>query len=89
MFSDLDTYKNWWLVIDGEDVDLCTEDPGKDVDLYLASDLRTMIEVWQGDTPLRDALGEERILATGARPLLRSLPDWFALCKYADVKSME
>jgi DNA-binding HxlR family transcriptional regulator len=89
MFSDLDKYKNWWLVIDGEDVDLCTEDPGKDVDLYLASDLRTMIEVWQGDTPLRDVLGDERILATGAQPLLRSLPDWFALCKYADVKSME
>jgi DNA-binding HxlR family transcriptional regulator len=89
MFSDLDKYKNWWLVIDGEDVDLCTEDPGKDVDLYLASDLRTMIEVWQGDTPLRDVLGDERILATGAQPLLRSLPDWFALCKDADVKSME
>ncbi len=88
MFADLDKHKNWWLVIDGEDIDLCTEDPGKDVDLYLASDLRTMIEVWQGDTRLEDALGDERILATGARPLLRSLPDWFLLCSYAGVKSM-
>ena len=88
MFSDLDKYKNWWLVIDGEDVDLCTEDAGKDIDLYLASDLRTMIEVWQGDTPLRDALGVERILATGATRLRRTLPDWFALCCYAGVKSM-
>ncbi len=88
MFADLDKHKNWWLVIDGEDVDLCTEDPGKDVDLYLASDLRTMIEVWQGDTRLEDALRDERILATGARPLLRSLPDWFLLCSFAGVKSM-
>ena len=88
MFADLDKHKNWWLVIDGEDIDLCTEDPGKDVDLYLASDLRTMIEVWQGDTRLEDALRDERILATGARPLLRSLPDWFLLCSFAGVKSM-
>jgi DNA-binding HxlR family transcriptional regulator len=88
MFSDLDKHKNWWLVIDGEDVDLCTEDPGKDVDLYFASDLRTMIEVWQGDTELKDALREERILTTGTPGLQRSLPEWFALCSYADVKSM-
>lgn len=87
IFSDLDKYKNWWLVIDGEDVDLCTEDPGRDVDVYLASDIRTMIEVWQGDIELAGALVDERILATGAKPLLRSMPEWFALCRFANVKS--
>ncbi len=88
MFADLGKHKNWWLVIDGEDIDLCTEDPGKDVDLYLAADLRTMIEVWQGDIRLEDALRDERILATGARRLRRSLPDWFLLCSFAGVKSV-
>ena len=72
----------------GEDIDLCTEDPGKDVDLYLAADLRTMIEVWQGDIRLEDALRDERIQATGARRLRRSLPDWFLLCSFAGVKSV-
>ena len=89
VFADLGKHKNCWLVIDGEDIDLCTEDPGKDVDLYLASDLRTMIEVWQGDIRLEDALRDERILATGARRLRRSLPDWLLLCSFAGVKSME
>ena len=88
MFADLDKHKNWWLVIDGEDVDLCTEDPGKDVDLYFASSLRTMVEVWQGDAELRDALRDEKIMTTGSTRLQRSLPDWFALCSYAGVKSM-
>ena len=88
MFSDLDKHKNWWLVIDGVDIDLCTEDPGKDVDLYVASDLRTMIEVWQGDTGLNEALRDERIMTTGTTRLRRTLPDWFALCSYAGVKSM-
>lgn len=87
IFGDLDKYKNWWLVIDGADVDLCTEDPGRDVDLFLASNIRTMVEVWQGDIELTDALADERILATGDKSLLRSMPDWFALCVYAGVKS--
>ncbi|MCP4381818.1 MAG: transcriptional regulator, partial [Hyphomicrobiales bacterium] len=46
-----------------------------------------MVEVWQGDRELDDALRTERLVATGSEPIRRSLPDWFALCRYADVKS--
>ena len=88
MFRDLDKHKNWWLVICGEEVDLCTEDPGKDVDLFMVSDVRTMVEVWQGDTELRAALRDDRIIATGSENLLRTLSQWFALCSYANVKSV-
>ncbi len=86
IFSDLDKYKRWWLVIGNDDVDLCTEDTGKDVDLFVSSDLRTMVEVWQGDTDLAAAIRDERILATGAKGLLRSMPSWFQLCSFAHVK---
>ena len=53
-------------MVGGEDINLCTGDPGKNVDLYRASDLQTVIEVWQDDNELKDALSHERILATGA-----------------------
>ena len=88
-FSDLDKYKSWWLVVSRDDVDLCTQDPGKDVDLYISTDLRTMAEVWQGDTDLKTALAGERILATGSTQLIRSMADWFGLCVYADVRPAE
>jgi DNA-binding HxlR family transcriptional regulator len=88
-FSDLDKYQKWWLVVSRDDVDLCTEDPGKDVDLYLSSDLRTMVEVWQGDQDLGTMLRRERILATGSKALIRSMEDWFGLCVYADVRPAE
>ena len=88
IFNDLDRNKNWWLVIDGGDVGLCTEDPGRDVGLFVASDIRTMVEVRQGHIELADPLAGERILATGAQRLLRSMPDWFALCPFAGVKTM-
>ena len=46
-----------------DDINLCTEDTGKDVDLYVSSELRTMVEVWEGDRTLKAALDEEHITA--------------------------
>ena len=88
-FADLDKYKKWWLVISRGDVDLCTEDPGKDVDLFISSDLRTMVEVWQGDVDLKATMGDERIQAVGSKVLVRSMADWFGLCEYANVRPAE
>ncbi len=88
-FNDLDKYKTWWLVVDGDEVDLCTENPGKDVDLYVSTELRTMVEIWEGDADLKAALREDRVSAIGDRRLIRSMPDWFGLCAYADVRPAE
>ena len=88
-FSDLDKYRKWWLVVSRDDVDLCTEDTGKDVDLYISSDIRTMVEVWQGDLDLNAMLRDERIHAVGSRVLIRSMEDWFGLCAFADVRPAE
>ena len=85
-FTDLEKYRNWWLVFDGDDVDLCTEDPGKDVDLYVSSDLRTMIEVWEGDRSLKTSIDDERITVIGSRHLIQSIHGWFGLCAFADVR---
>jgi hypothetical protein len=88
-FTNLKQYKVWWLVFNDGDVDLCTEDTGKDVDLYVSSELRTMVEVWEGDRTLKSALDEERITAIGSRYLIRSMKDWFSLCAAADIRPAE
>lgn len=84
-FDELSVHKTWWLLADGETVDLCTEDPGKDVDLYLNSSVRTIVEVWEGDLDVRTALRNKRITAHGMRHLIRTMPDWFGVCIYQDV----
>ena len=53
-FPELDRHQNWWLVVNEGEVDLCTEDPGKEVDLYLTSRVRTMVNIWEGDLDIRD-----------------------------------
>lgn len=42
----------WWLMIEpGAEIDLCSVDPGFDVDLYVSTDLRTMTAIWMGPIP--------------------------------------
>lgn len=85
-FDDLDNYSKWWMILSRDDVDLCTENPGKDVDLYISSNLRTMIEVWQGDKGLKASLQAEDIVAVGSKGLIRTMEDWFGLCTFSDVR---
>jgi DNA-binding HxlR family transcriptional regulator len=86
MFDGLTKHKTWWLLVDGDVVDLCTEDRGKDVDLYINSSVRTIVEVWEGDLDVRTALREGSTKAHGLRHLIRTMPDWFGVCLYKDVR---
>ena len=86
IFDELTQHKTWWLLVDGDVVDLCTEDPGKDVDLYINSSVRTIVEVWEGDLEIRTALRKGSIKAHGLRHLIRTMPDWFGVCLYKDVQ---
>lgn len=86
IFDELQKHKTWWILVDGEAVDLCTEDPGKDVDLYVSSSVRTLVEVWEGDLDMRTALRNGSIKANGLRHLIHTMPDWFGVCLYRDVQ---
>ena len=86
MFNELTKNKSWWLLVDGDVVDLCTENPGKDVDLYITSSVRTIVEVWEGDLDVRMALRSGSIKAHGVRHLIRTMPDWFGVCLYKEVR---
>jgi DNA-binding HxlR family transcriptional regulator len=88
ILSDLrENKRNWWLVVQpGHDVDLCSVDPGFDVDLYLSTDLRTMTEVWMGYTPISRATEQRRLIITGNRQLEAELGAWFSLSRFAKVE---
>jgi len=85
-FNELTKHKSWWLLVDGDVVDLCTEDPGKDVDLYIDSSVRAMVEVWEGDIEMRAALRNGSVKAHGLRHLVRTMPEWFGVCLYKHVR---
>jgi len=85
IFSDVpEARRNWWLIVaPGEPVDLCSVDPGYDVDLYLVTDLRTLTEIWMGYLPLARAKADDRLVVTGNRELEANLHAWFGLSPFA------
>jgi DNA-binding HxlR family transcriptional regulator len=74
----------WWLIVDpGESVDLCSVDPGFDVDLYVSVDLRTMTAIWMGLDTVRAALASRRMILTGDRRLAAAMQSWLGLSPFA------
>ena len=90
IFSDLpEVRRNWWLVVEpGEEVDLCSVDPGFDVDLYLVTDLRTMTEIWMGYTAIGQAKASDKLVITGSRELEANLQSWFRLSPFAKFEKL-
>nr|MBA2589955.1 transcriptional regulator [Alphaproteobacteria bacterium] len=79
--------RDWWLVVDPKTgADLCSVDPGHDVDLYVATDLRTMTAIWMGLETVRKAVGERRLSLTGDRKLAADIQSWLGLSICAPVK---
>ena len=78
--------RNWWLVSDGKEVDLCLTDPGFEVGLYVATDLRTMTRVWMGDLSVNTAVGSGAIELDGSRDLRQRFERWLGLSGFAEIR---
>ena len=67
--------------------ELCLEDPGFAVDLYLACSLPDMIYILRGDLPLSPALSGRRLEAHGSAGARRALKAWLNLSPLTKVKT--
>jgi DNA-binding HxlR family transcriptional regulator len=83
--------RDWWYVnhAEGEraEVELCLDDPGFEVDLYLTVTLDDMIYIWRGDLSLARALAEGRLEAHGSAKARRALAQWLGTSTLAHVRS--
>jgi DNA-binding HxlR family transcriptional regulator len=76
--------RSWWLLVGTEaGVELCAVDPGRDVDLYVVTDLRTMTAIWMGVDRVSAARADGRLLLTGERRLADSMQSWLGLSPFA------
>ena len=76
--------RSWWLIVEpGQPVDLCSVDPGHNVDLYVTSPLRTMTAIWMGIEPVRQAIADEHLMLTGDRALADTMERWLGLSPFA------
>ena len=86
MFRDLVEQRNWWLLVDGLQVDVCMTSPGRDVDVYLTTTVRTMHDIWMGDRTYREAVDTGDLAVEGELALTRRISTWLRPSIFADSK---
>jgi len=72
----------------GAEVDLCSIDPGYDVDLYVCSGLRTLTAIWMGLDTVRKAVDDGRMELICDEQLARHIQTWLGLSPFAKERRM-
>lgn len=68
--------KNWWLVSENGDIDLCMNDHGYDVDVQIKCSLKVMTEVWTCEKEFNHAVAKHEVEISGPPELIKKLQSW-------------
>jgi DNA-binding HxlR family transcriptional regulator len=77
--------RSYWLVVENGEVDLCYQDPGHEVDLWVRSPLRVLTAIWMGYSRIDAELASGALEVEGSRALARAMPAWLGLSPFAKV----
>ncbi len=77
----------WWFVNAGGRCELCLEDPGFEITIYLAVSLPDIIRVVRGGLTLRAALATDRLETIGPPRATKQLAAWLNLGPLTRIKS--
>lgn len=82
-FDDLIKLQDWWVIVKGQEVDVCLEDPGKEVDIWFTTDVRTMMEVWMGDRSYQSAIKQGKLKVAGPTSMTKNITQWMSNSVFA------
>jgi DNA-binding HxlR family transcriptional regulator len=79
--------QSYWIVVepDGK-VDVCSADPGFEVDLYVTCSLRTMTAIWMGVTTVKKEMASGELDLQGEKPIASAMQEWLGLSPFAGEK---
>lgn len=86
-FEDLKRERNWWLVVENDTVDVCVKDPGRDVDMFFKTTVRTMSDVWLGHRSYQSAIKDGSLDVVGPSDLVRTVHSWLRCVDFADISA--
>lgn len=77
----------WWFVNENNSVEICLQDPGYEINIYLAGLLPDFIYLIRGDISLNYATENDKIEVLGERKYINSLPEWLNLGPLTQIQS--
>jgi DNA-binding HxlR family transcriptional regulator len=80
-------YDTYWLVVQpgAEWPELCTADPGMEVDLYVETTVPSLAGVMIGRSTIAREIDQGRLFLSGTAALARSIDRWLRLSSYVTV----
>ncbi len=79
--------KNWWLVCDDGEIDLCRDDPGHELTLIVDATVRALTEIWTGDSDPRTEILAGRLSVDGPDREARALWRWLGRSVFAPTRA--
>ena len=85
-FTDLTEQQDYWIVVQGERVEMCLKDPGRDVHVFFTCTLRAMHDVWMGDRTYKQAVTDGDMIIQGEPALTRNVRAWLKPSVFEEAK---
>lgn len=85
-FPDLDSHNEWWLIARPQKVDLCTDDPGMEPDIWLSHTLTAAAAIWMGDIDVKSAIKAGDVTLSGPTQITRAVDHWFPTSMYSGIR---
>ena len=68
--------RDWWLVSENGEIDLCRSDHGYDVDILIRCALKVMTEIWTCEKRFDEVVKKGDVVTMGDPVLIGKLQDW-------------
>lgn len=68
--------RDWWLISENTEIDLCLKDPGYEVDVLIKSSLKAMTKFWTCVSGFKESVAKGEIVTMGEPELVSKLEDW-------------
>lgn len=78
--------REWWLVVELGVVDLCRDDPGRELTLVVQSTIRAMTQVWSGDRTPAEVMRAGQVTLMGRDRDTRNFWHWLGTGTFAGTR---
>lgn len=75
--------REWWLVVESGDVELCRDDPGHELTLVVEASVRALTEVWTGDRLPDEVVRSREVRVIGATSDAEAFWEWLGTSAFA------
>lgn len=83
-FTDIVESPQWFIHVHEDKREVCDENRGYEVDVYLRSTLQTLSDIWWNNVDFKQALASGDLQVTGAAVYTKSLAKWFPTSMFAE-----